>query len=870
MNRTAGIFSTSSERNSEDTLCRLCMKNNDYYYNIFTSNVACRITVKDAINGLLGLEVTVGDGLPTTLCSLCLKKLTEFSVFKMTCLQSDAKLRKLSGVNCFRSIQWDETADDKLGTPADTKDFIQDEIQGTSHLTHSVQRTEIYIPVPDSHQFRDSMLATVKGENEDPLSEGNYPEMYTPDPDGISSKALDPLATDDLCGMGTFGSPCVKADHFSDDGGGYAHSNSTDGATNDLVSQASDQAQASMSSQGEEVDAEGTGAIEIDLDSVLVLAKDELSPKETDATEPTVMENRELIQNPTMAMESMIEKEGVPAAEEMPEQTTSTSYLLAEGNLRNHSIDECIGPTALVTQIDSKAGTSHEEIEKNLIDEDLGKCGASETHEISSCSIPDDRQCNTKDIESLESSRGGAAMAVVGEKSGCDAPNTSHNLRFMRISRNDRSGCETIMGGNEEILNCLIENPGNSYSSNEDSYNCLNCRDVFNNKKELIKHMKIHFVARNFDAAAESSIVGVSLEALPSSGLSSSCEPTIPKGLEELDRKMLEPMQKENLLNKETSGGKGDEKNIRRFTRSFTVGEKSTTQSLSSKSSSIRNVRNHVGPREEDKPYSCSECTESFTQKRDLTVHKLTHTGGKRYSCSTCSKSFTHRGHLNIHLRTHSGEKPFICNLCSKSFARRDKLVIHTRTHTGDRPFSCSVCEKSFSDRGNLVRHVHTHTGEKPHSCRICKKSFTRKSSLKSHTRTHTGEKPFSCNECEKSFSHKSDLVRHIRTHTGDKPYSCSICRKCFTQKSILDNHLRQHSGEKPFICRLCRKSFARKSQLTSHIQKHSGEKPYSCSICCENFTKRCSLKSHMRLHIGGEASSHGTSVKSLSRKRTI
>ncbi|XP_046408819.1 uncharacterized protein LOC124173332 [Ischnura elegans] len=153
------------------------------------------------------------------------------------------------------------------------------------------------------------MLITVKEEKEDPLSEGNYPLMYTPDAAGISSNALDPLATDDLSGMGTCGSPSVKADQFSDDGGGYALNTSTNGATNDLVSQASDQAQTSISSDGEEVDAEGTGAIEMDLNSMLVLAKEELSPKETDTTEPTVMENRELIQNPTMAMESMIEKE---------------------------------------------------------------------------------------------------------------------------------------------------------------------------------------------------------------------------------------------------------------------------------------------------------------------------------------------------------------------------------------------------------------------------------------------------------------------------------------------------------------------------------------------------------------------------------
>ncbi|XP_046407434.1 uncharacterized protein LOC124172071 [Ischnura elegans] len=170
-----------------------------------------------------------------------MKKLTEFSVFKMTCLQSDAKLRKLSGVNCFRSIQGGEAADDELGTPGDTKDFIQDEIEGTSHLTCSAQRTEIYIPVEDSQQLGSNMLETLKEENEDPLSEGKYPEMHTLDPARISRNALDQLATDELSGMATCGSPGVKADQTSDDEGGCVHNYSTDAATDDLVAQASAQ-----------------------------------------------------------------------------------------------------------------------------------------------------------------------------------------------------------------------------------------------------------------------------------------------------------------------------------------------------------------------------------------------------------------------------------------------------------------------------------------------------------------------------------------------------------------------------------------------------------------------------------------------------
>ncbi|XP_046408596.1 zinc finger protein 2 homolog [Ischnura elegans] len=535
----------------------------------------------------------------------------------------------------------------------------------------------------------------------------------------------------------------------------------------------------------------------------------------------------------------------------MPEQTISTSYLLAEGNLRNHSIDECIDPTPLATQIDSKAETSHEEIEKNLIDEDLEKCGDSETYEISSCSILDDRQCNNKDFESLKSSRGGAAMAVVGEKSGCDAPSTSHSLRFMRISRNDRSGCETIVGGNNEVLNCLIENPWNSYSSNEDSYNCFNCRDVFNNKKELMKHMKIHFVARNFDAAAESSIVDVSPGALSSSRHSSSCEPTISTALGGQEGKRLEPMPKENVLIKEISGGKGDEKNIRRLTRSFTLVEKSTSQSLSSKSFSIRNVRDHVGPREEEILYPCSADSKSFTQRRDLAVHKLTHTGGKTYYCSTCSKSFTHRVHFKSHVLTHAVETPFVCKVCRKSFSRKNILYAHVRKHSGERPYSCKVCEKSFSNKSHLVRHVRTHTGEKLFSCNVCEKSFSDKSNLVRHVRTHTGEKTYSCSTCSKSFTHRGHLDIHSRTHTGEKPLICNVCEKSFSSNSQLVRHVRTHTGEKPYSCSICSKCFTQKSILDSHMRTHTGEKPFSCNECEKSFAEKSNLVRHIRLTRG-------------------
>ncbi|XP_046407468.1 uncharacterized protein LOC124172107 [Ischnura elegans] len=158
MSVTTVPFSDYSGRNSEGTPCRLCMKKNDnYYYNIFTSNLASTMTVEYAIHELVGLRVAVDDGLPSALCPLCMEKLIEFSDFKKICLESDAELRKFSSRNYSRSIQGE--GDGELGSSAVTKDCIPDAIMGPSRLACSVQ-TEIYIPLPECQTSRANMLVS--------------------------------------------------------------------------------------------------------------------------------------------------------------------------------------------------------------------------------------------------------------------------------------------------------------------------------------------------------------------------------------------------------------------------------------------------------------------------------------------------------------------------------------------------------------------------------------------------------------------------------------------------------------------------------------------------------------------------------------
>ncbi|XP_046408816.1 uncharacterized protein LOC124173329 [Ischnura elegans] len=160
MSITIGDFSESSGKYSESTPCRRCMKKNDYYYNIFTSVVASQITVEDALYDLVDLKVAVGDGLPATLCALCLEKLIEFNDFRNVCHKSDAELRNVSCINYSRSIGGEGAVHDNLRSSTDSKDCVQDAVVSTSEKACSVQPNEIFIPVPDIQLPTANMLVS--------------------------------------------------------------------------------------------------------------------------------------------------------------------------------------------------------------------------------------------------------------------------------------------------------------------------------------------------------------------------------------------------------------------------------------------------------------------------------------------------------------------------------------------------------------------------------------------------------------------------------------------------------------------------------------------------------------------------------------
>ncbi|MGH0159239.1 UNVERIFIED_CONTAM: hypothetical protein FKN15_037067 [Acipenser sinensis] len=79
--------------------------------------------------------------------------------------------------------------------------------------------------------------------------------------------------------------------------------------------------------------------------------------------------------------------------------------------------------------------------------------------------------------------------------------------------------------------------------------------------------------------------------------------------------------------------------------------------------------------------------------------------GERPFHCTQCGASFTQKGNLLRHIKLHSGEKPFKCHMCSYACRRRDALSGHLRTHSVEKPYKCNHCGRSYKQRSSLEEH---------------------------------------------------------------------------------------------------------------------------------------------------------------------
>ena len=245
-----------------------------------------------------------------------------------------------------------------------------------------------------------------------------------------------------------------------------------------------------------------------------------------------------------------------------------------------------------------------------------------------------------------------------------------------------------------------------------------------------------------------------------------------------------------------------------------------------------------------------------------------TRSSRKLHQCPHCSYSTKYARDLRCHICIHTGEKPYSCEECGQRFTQSSSRAVHMRTihSTGQATLhQCPHCPYSTKHGASSLReHIRTHTGEKPYSCEECGQRFTHSSSRAVHMRTvhSTGQAMLhQCPHCSYSTNYGArTLRRHILTHTGEKPYSCEECGQCFTQSSNRAAHMRTvHSTVQPTLHQCPHCPYSTKhgaSSLREHIRTHTGKKPYSCEECGQRFSHSSSRSRHIRT-MHSAASSH-------------
>lgn len=235
----------------------------------------------------------------------------------------------------------------------------------------------------------------------------------------------------------------------------------------------------------------------------------------------------------------------------------------------------------------------------------------------------------------------------------------------------------------------------------------------------------------------------------------------------------------------------------------------------------------------------CNICNKQFTCGTGFKYHMNIHLGIK-YSCDLCDKSYTDKRHLNSHKLTHElkeqidgdiddyvevpvGKKTkltkeqlnnLLCPICNRTFTLRKSLRDHFAQHNRSR-YGCKWCKKTFRDVNSYKRHrLAIHKNEPPNKktptievtvrnlgdeenvqnaidwvCEYCNNDFEFELRLAKHIiKEHHVDKPeHSCNICGAKFNHPNELLAHMRAHPESTQHKCTSdgCQQGFRYRFV-------------------------------------------------------------------------------------
>lgn len=167
------------------------------------------------------------------------------------------------------------------------------------------------------------------------------------------------------------------------------------------------------------------------------------------------------------------------------------------------------------------------------------------------------------------------------------------------------------------------------------------------------------------------------------------------------------------------------------------------------------------------------------------------------YICDICGKRVITKRGIRKHMIDHGADeirpaRKHLCTVCGIWLSSGHNLNIHDKVvHKQERDFPCPHCDRSFSFAHHLRAHINRHTGYRPHTCQTCNKNFFELSNLNEHIKSvHLNVKRYICSICSKTFSRSGNLSAHMFTHTNQYPHQCVYCHAGFLRKYKLTAHL--------------------------------------------------------------------------------